>query len=82
MARSPSWRTTLRPKTISLRMVGAHAGVQSTHYGRTLCEQEQHDYQDEEQVAQEVGDPGQDSTDNRGEVAWFHSIVNIDFGEP
>ena len=85
MARSPSWRTTFWPKTVRrcyLRVVPAHARAQPVHHGGSLCEQEQHDYQDQEQVAQEVGDAGQDHAEGPGEGAGFHHVAEIDVREP
>src|SRR5215211_2007963 len=38
-----------------LRMVAVRAGAQAVHHSGSLCEKEQHVKQDQEQVAQEVG---------------------------
>ena len=65
-----------------LRVVLARAGAQPVHHGGSLCEQEQHDYQDEEEVAQEVGNAGKDGADGPGEGAGFHHIAKIDVREP
>src|SRR5215213_4571745 len=53
-------------QALHLWAVPARAGVQPIHHGGSLCEKEQHDYQDEEQVAQEVGDPGQNTAYGSG----------------
>ena len=53
-------------QALHLRMIPARAGVQPVHHGGSLREQEQHDYQDQEEVAQEVGDAGEDAADGSG----------------
>ena len=85
MARSPSWRMTLRPKTVSLATCGwsvARAGSQAVHHGGTLREQEQHDYEDQKEVAQEVGDAGEDGADGPGEGAGTERFMQICFRDP
>ena len=42
------------------------------------CEQEQQDYQDEEQVAQEVGHASQNVAVCAGQSAGFHRVAKID----
>jgi hypothetical protein len=58
-----------------LRVIDAHAGVQPAHHRRPLREQEQHDDQDEEDFAQEVGDAVQDASDGPGEGAGFLRVL-------
>ena len=85
MARSPSWRMTLWPKTANRSTCGwsvARAGAQPIHHGRPLSEQEQHDDQDQKEVAQEVGDAGEDGADSPCEGAGTERFVQVGFGDP
>ena len=62
-------------KVWNIRVIDAHAGAQPAHHRRPLREQEQHDDQDEEDFAQEVGDAVQDASDGPGEGAGFLRVL-------
>ena len=65
-----------------LRAIPARAGVQPVHHGRSLCEKEQHDYKDEEEVAQEVGDPGEHAADGSARALGFTASRISTFDSP
>src|SRR5215217_4273875 len=69
-------------QALYLRMVAAYTGAQPVHHGGSLCEQEQHDYQDQEQVAEEVCDAGQHAAYGSGKGAWFHRVADIHLRKP
>src|SRR5215208_217594 len=54
-------------KPCHLRVIPARACAQPVHHSRTLSEQEEHDNQDQEKVAQEPRDAGEDRAEGLGQ---------------
>jgi hypothetical protein len=69
-------------KPCHLRVIPARACAQPVHHSRTLSEQEEHDNQDQEKVAQEPRDAGEDRAEGLGQSAGFHYVPKIDVREP
>ena len=81
-ARADASRSGRRWSTWRPAGVLSRAGAQAVHHGRTLREQEQHDDQDQEQVAQEVGDAGEDAADGSGKGAGTQRSCRSAFESP